>query len=58
MEGQKPQRNKGKGKDDYKKKEYRRDEEDRMPKGKGKKNEPKLHGKSAESSSMHPASLS
>ena len=34
---QKPQRsNKGKGKDDHKKKDYRRDEEERMPKG-GKK---------------------
>ncbi len=42
IEGQKPQRAKGKGKDDYKKKEYRRDEEDdRMTKGKKGKNEPK-----------------
>ena len=41
MEGQKPQRSKGKGKEDYKKKDYRRDDEDRMTKGKGKKNEPK-----------------
>lgn len=41
MEGQKPQRSKGKGKDDYKKKDYRRDDDDdRMNKGK-KKNEPK-----------------
>ena len=41
VETQKPQRSKGKGKDDYKKKDYRReDEDDRMPKGK-KKNEPK-----------------
>ena len=41
VEAQKPQRNKGKGKDDYKKKDYRREEDDdRMPKGK-KKNEPK-----------------
>ena len=41
MEGQKPQRSKGKGKDDYKKKDYRADEEDRLPKGKGKKQENK-----------------
>lgn len=34
LEGQKPQRSKGKGKDDYKKKDYRRDEDDR---NKGKK---------------------
>lgn len=41
VEGQKPQRSKGKGKDDHKKKDYRReDEDDRMTKGK-KKNEPK-----------------
>nr|WP_307999685.1 translation initiation factor IF-2 [uncultured Merdimonas sp.] len=41
MEGQKPQRAKGKGKDDYKKKDYRRDEDDdRQSKGR-KKNEPK-----------------
>ncbi|WP_346663638.1 translation initiation factor IF-2 [uncultured Merdimonas sp.] len=41
MEGQKPQRSKGKGKEDYKKKDYRReDEEERSGKGK-KKNEPK-----------------
>ena len=41
IEGQKPQRSKGKGKDDYKKKEYRRgDDEDGMMKGK-KKSEPK-----------------
>ncbi|MGF0034108.1 translation initiation factor IF-2 [Bariatricus sp. SGI.154] len=40
VEGQKPQRSKGKGKDDHKKKDYRReDEDDRMTKG--KKNEPK-----------------
>ncbi len=39
IEGQKPQRSKGKGKDDYKKKDYRDD--DRMPKGKKQKNEPK-----------------
>ena len=41
MEGQKPQRSKGKGKDDHKKKDYRRDDDDeRMSKGK-KKNEPR-----------------
>ncbi len=41
METQKPQRSKGKGKDDHKKKDYRRgDEEERAVKGK-KKNEPK-----------------
>ena len=40
VEGQKPQRNKGKGKDDYKKKDFRRDE-DGMGKGKKGKNEPK-----------------
>ncbi len=39
IEGQKPQRSKGKGKDDYKKKDYRDD--DRMSKGKKQKNEPK-----------------
>ncbi len=39
IEGQKPQRSKGKGKDDHKKKDYRDD--DRMPKGKKQKNEPK-----------------
>ncbi len=41
LEGQKPQRSKGKGKDDYKKKDYRGDDDDRMAKGKGKKQEPK-----------------
>ena len=41
LEGQKPQRNKGKGKDDYKKKDYRNEEEERMPKGKKQKAEPK-----------------
>ncbi len=41
IEAQKAQRSKGKGKDDYKKKEYRRDEEERMPKGKGRKNDQK-----------------
>ncbi len=41
LEGQKPQRAKGKGKDDYKKKDYRGDEDERMTKGKGKKQEPK-----------------
>lgn len=41
IEAQKTQRNKGKGKDEHKKKDYRRDEEERMPKGKGKKNEQK-----------------
>ena len=41
IEGQKPQRNKGKGKDEYKKKDYRNEEEERMPKGKKQKNEPK-----------------
>ncbi len=41
VEGQKPQRSKGKGKDDHKKKDYRREEEEsRNSKGK-KKNEPK-----------------
>ena len=42
VEGQKPQRNKGKGKDDFKKKDkdYRHDEE-RVGKGKKGKNEPK-----------------
>ena len=42
MEGQKPQRNKGKGKDDFKKKDkdFRHDE-DRVGKGKKGKNEPK-----------------
>ena len=42
VEGQKPQRNKGKGKDDFKKKdkEFRHDE-DRVGKGKKGKNEPK-----------------
>ena len=41
IEGQKPQRSKGKGKDDYKKRDYRHgDDEDGMMKGK-KKNEPK-----------------
>ena len=41
VEGQKPQRSKGKGKDDHKKKDYRREEEEgRNAKGK-KKNEPK-----------------
>ncbi|MCI6061037.1 MAG: translation initiation factor IF-2 [Dorea sp.] len=41
IEGQKPQRSKGKGKDEYKKKDYRHgDDEDGMLKGK-KKNEPK-----------------
>ena len=42
VEGQKPQRNKGKGKDDFKKKDkdFRRDE-DRVGKGKKGKNEPK-----------------
>ena len=40
IEGQKPQRKNAKGKDDHKKKDYRRDDEERMPKGK-KKNEPK-----------------
>ena len=40
IEGQKPQRKNVKGKDDHKKKDYRRDDEERMPKGK-KKNEPK-----------------
>ncbi len=41
IEGQKPQRNKNKGKDDYKKKDYRKDDDERMPKGKKQKNEPK-----------------
>lgn len=41
LEGQKPQRSKNKGKDDYKKKDYRNDDDDRMPKGKKQKNEPK-----------------
>lgn len=41
VEGQKPQRSKGKGKEDHKKKDYRREEEEgRNAKGK-KKNEPK-----------------
>ncbi len=41
VEGQKPQRSKGKGKEDHKKKDYRREEEEgRGAKGK-KKNEPK-----------------
>ena len=42
VEGQKPQRNKGKGKDDFKKKDkdFRHDE-DRVGKGKKSKNEPK-----------------
>ncbi len=40
MEGQKPQRSKGKGKDDYRKKDYRENENERLPKGR-KKNEPK-----------------
>lgn len=40
VEGQKPQRSKGKGKDDYKKKDFRHDE-DRVGKGKKGKNEPK-----------------
>ena len=40
IEGQKTQRSKGKGKDDYKKKDYR-DDDERMPKGKKQKNEPK-----------------
>ena len=40
VEGQKPQRNKGKGKDDFKKKDFRHDE-DRVGKGKKGKNEPK-----------------
>ena len=38
---QKPQRNKGKGKDDHKKKDYRREEEDRKPKGKKQKSDQK-----------------
>lgn len=41
METQKNQRNKGKGKDDYKKKDYRSDDDDRMTKGKKQKNEPR-----------------
>ncbi len=41
IEAQKTQRSKGKGKDDHKKKDYRRDEEERMPKGKGRKNDAK-----------------
>ncbi len=41
IEAQKTQRSKGKGKDDHKKKDYRRDEEERMPKGKGRRNEQK-----------------
>ena len=41
LEGQKPQRAKGKGKDEYKKKDYRGDDDDRMTKGKKQKNEPK-----------------
>ena len=41
LEGQKPQRNKNKGKDDYKKKDYRNDDEDRMPKGRKQKQEQK-----------------
>ena len=40
VEGQKPQRNKGKGKDDFKKKDFHHDE-DRVGKGKKGKNEPK-----------------
>ncbi len=40
VEGQKPQRSKGKGKDDYKKKDFHRDDE-RAGKGKKGKNEPK-----------------
>ncbi len=40
VEGQKPQRSKGKGKDDYKKKDFRRDE-DRMSKGKKGMNQTK-----------------
>ncbi len=40
VEAQKPQRSKGKGKDDHKKKDYRRGDEDDRGKGK-KKNEPK-----------------
>ncbi len=40
VEGQKPQRAKGKGKDDFKKKDFRNDE-DRVGKGKKGKNEPK-----------------
>lgn len=40
VEGQKPQRSKGKGKDDHKKKDFRRDDEG-MNKGKRGKNEPK-----------------
>lgn len=38
---QKPQRNKGKGKDDHRKKDYRHGDEERMPKGKGRKNDQK-----------------
>ncbi len=41
LEGQKPQRNKNKGKDDYKKEDYRNDDEDRMPKGRKQKQEQK-----------------
>lgn len=41
LEGQKPQRSKGKAKEEYKKKDHRKDEEDRQPKGKKQKNEPK-----------------
>ncbi len=41
IEAQKTQRSKGKGKDDHKKKDYRRDEEERMPKNKGRKNDQK-----------------
>ena len=37
IEGQKPQRSKGKGKDDHKKKDYRKEEEGRLAKGKGKR---------------------
>ncbi|MEZ3436143.1 MAG: translation initiation factor IF-2, partial [Lachnospiraceae bacterium] len=40
VEGQKPQRSKGKGKDDHKKKDFRRDDEG-INKGKRGKNEPK-----------------
>lgn len=41
LEGQKPQRSKGKGKDEYKKKDYRREEEGTMIKGGKKKNDQK-----------------
>ncbi|MDO4473220.1 MAG: translation initiation factor IF-2, partial [Eubacteriales bacterium] len=40
LEGQKPQRKQNKGKDDYKKKDYRNNDDDRI-KGKKQKNEPK-----------------